>query len=237
MKMEDHFKETLNRAVANEPPVLDAWDRFERRVGRSRRWRLFAGLAGAAAVIVAAVIVPQLGTGGSTRITPPITTPDPYVGWTDADDPIGQWTLKHPPTWRVTHFEGVYEVLPPGEVATPAGEPTFAVTIARLSEDFELPAAAEDPTVQRGMWPGDPDRPYMRIQQQGGSVGYIYRIDWSPPCAFAVPPAPICDYEPSVLVVHVYSSDQQRFDRYSVDGELVARSIRYVDGPIPTPSS
>ncbi|MEX2554938.1 MAG: hypothetical protein WEB06_04845 [Actinomycetota bacterium] len=236
MKMEEHFKETLNRAVANEPPVLDAWDRFERRVGRSRRRQMVAGLAGAAAVIVAAVIVvPQLGTGGATRITPPIAPPAPYVGWSEASDPIGQWTVKHPLTWRVTHFEGVYEVLPPGEIGTAAGEPTFAVTIARLEEDLERSAAEGAEGVLRGTWGGG--RPYMRIEQQAGdgSVGYFYRIDWRPPCAFETP---ACDIAPSTLVVHVFASDQARFDKYSADGELVARSITYMvtSGPS-TPAS
>ena len=233
MKIEDHFRETLRGAVANEPPVLDAWDRFERRVGRDRRWRLIASLTGAVAVIVAAaVVVPQLLT--TTTKLPPVVQPDPYAGWTEAVDPVGQWTLKHPPTWRVTQFEGVYEVLPPGEIGSIAGEPTFSVIISRLSEDFELPAAQGDPTVERGVWPGG--RPYMRIPQQAGdgSVGYKYRIDWSPPCAFAAPPAAICDFEPSVLIVHVFSSDQTRFDRYAADGELVAKSIVYRDVPPPT---
>ncbi|MGH2785352.1 MAG: hypothetical protein ACRDJ1_08820 [Actinomycetota bacterium] len=225
MKMEDHFKETLRGAVANEPPVLDAWDRFERRLGRSRRWRIVASIAGAVAVIVAAaVVVPQLGT--SPTLLPKVVQPDPFAGWTTAEDPIGQWKVKHPPTWRVTQFEGVYEVLPPGEIATAAGEPTFAVTIARLSEDLEPSAAAEDPTVQRGTWPDG--RPYLRIQMQAGdgSVGYIYRIDWSPPCAFATQ-GTVCDFEPSTLVVHIYSSDQTRYDRYVADADLVARSIEF----------
>ncbi|MGH2795889.1 MAG: hypothetical protein ACRDKG_16475, partial [Actinomycetota bacterium] len=213
------------------------WDRFERRLGRSRRWRIAAAVAGAAAVIAAAVVVvPQLGTSPTPlpKITQP---PDPYFGWVNAEDPIGQWKLQHPPTWRVTHFEGVYEVLPPGEVATPAGEPTFAVTIARLSGELEPSAAAEDPTVVRGEWRGG--RPYLRIEQKAGdgSVGYIYRIDWSPPCAFQTQ-GTVCDFEPSVLVVHVYSSDQARFDRYSEDADLVARSIEYWDTtPPPVPAS
>jgi len=234
MKMEDHFKETLHDAVANEPPALDAWDRFERRAGRSRRWRLAASLAGTAALITAAaIVVPQLSTSETPR-TPIVSTPDPYAGWLTAEDPVGQWTLRHPMSWRVTQFEGDYEVLPPGEVATPAGEPTFAVTIARLSEDLEPSAAAEDPTVVRGVW--EDGRPFMRIQQRGYSVGYIYRIDWRAPCAFETP---ACDVEPATLVVHVFSTDQARLDRYVEEADLVAKSIVYRDVPPPTdpPSS
>ena len=234
MKIEDHFKETLHGAVASEPPVFDAWDRFERRMGRSRRWRLVASLAGAAAVITAAaIVVPQLSS--KNTVNPPIiSTPDPYAGWLTATDPVGQWTLRHPMSWKVTQFEGVYEVLPPGEIGSVAAEPTFSVIISRLSEDFERPAAEGDPTVERGVWPGG--RPYMRIPQQAGdgSVGYVYRIDWSPPCAFATQGGPLCDFEPSVLMVHIFSSDQARFDRYAEDGDLVAKSIRYRDVPPPT---
>ena len=232
MKIEDHFKETLHRAVANEPPVLDAWDRFERRMGRSRRWRLVASLAGAAAVITAtAIVVPQLSS--KDTVNPPIiSTPDPYAGWLTATDPVGQWTLRHPMSWKVMQFEGNYEVIPPGHVGSISGETTFAVMIARLSEDFERPAADEDPTVVRGVW--DDGRPYMRIQQRGYSVGYMYRIDWSPPCAFATEGEPLCDFEPSVLIVHVFSQDQTLLDRYAEEGDLVAKSIRYRDVPPPT---
>jgi hypothetical protein len=231
MRMEDHFKETLHRAVANEPPVLDAWDRFEHRLGRGRRWRIALAFAGAAAVIAAAVIVvPQLGTNG-VRVGPPLATPDPYEGWEAGHDPIGGWTVRMPPTWRLTSFEGVYEVLPPDEIATPAGEPTFAVTIARLEEDLEPSAAADDPSVQRGTWPEG--RPFLRIELKPDDrsvVGYVYRIDWRPPCAFE---SPGCDIAPSTLVVTVMEvGDNGRFEKYRALGELVARSIRYVD-PMP----
>jgi hypothetical protein len=231
MKIEDHFRDTLHGAVANEPPVLDAWDRFEHRMGRTRRWRLVAALTGAAAVIaVGAIVVPQLATNGAPgpRF---VSTPDPYAGWLTATNEVQQWTLKHPNSWRFTHFEDIYEVLPPGEIGTIAGEPTFAVTVVRISADFELPAAAEDPTVVRGALTDG--RPFMRIQQRGQSIGYIYRIDWSPPCAFATQGA-ICDYEPSVLIVHVYATDQARLDKYGEEGDLVAKSIEYRDVPPPT---
>lgn len=233
MKMEDHFKETLHRAVANEPPVLDAWDRFEQRLGRARRWRYIAAFAGAAAVIAAAaIVVPQLGTNG-VRFQPP--SADPYEGWPADHDPIGGWTIRIPPNWRLTQFEGVYEVLPPGEIATPASEPTFAVTVSRLEEDLEPPAAQGDPTVLRGTW--SDGRPYLRIElkpDDGSVVGYYYRVDWRPPCAFETPG---CDVSPATLVVHVFEiGDNGRFDKYSALGELVARSIRYVDPrPPPTP--
>ena len=152
MKMEDHFKETLNRAVANEPPVLDAWDRFERRIGRSRRWRLFAGLAGAAAVIVAAVIVvPQLGTGGTAdhsadRFSRPVRGVD---GSGRSERPVDLREQYHRPGC-VTQLKACTRCSRRVEVATPAGEPTFAVTIARLSEDFELPAVGRGPNRPAG---------------------------------------------------------------------------------------
>lgn len=238
MKMEDHFKETLHRAVANEPPVFDAWDRFEHRIGRARRWRMAAALAGAAAVIVAAVIVvPNLATNGGVGFdTPP---PDPYAGWQSGSDPIGQWTVLFPADWRLTQFEGTNDILPPGEKGTAAGEPTFAVYIARIDEDLEPNAAFEDPTIKRGVWPGG--RPYLRIELRppDNSVqGYTYRIDWRTPCAFEAQP---CDVAPSTLVVQVIEiGNEGRFAMYAEDGELVARSIRYLDVPppsAPTPSS
>lgn len=147
MKMEDHFKETLNKAVENEPPVLDAWDRFERRMGRSRRWRMVVAFAGAAAVIVAAaIVVPQLGTRG-VKPAPPITQP-PTVIQTDgsfATFPTDDWVLfrsgetygsqnvryefRHPRWWKIGEHEAVFEIrpywLPP---SLGSGEATVSAT-------------------------------------------------------------------------------------------------------------
>lgn len=238
MKIEDHFKETLHRAVANEPPVLDAWDRFERRVGRSRRWRLVASLAGAAAVIAAAaIVVPQLSSS-PVRPIPKITQPpDPYAGWQFASDPVGQWTVRFPRDWRAVSFEGTYDILPPGEIGTAAGKPTFAVYIAKLDEELEPPAAEGDPSVLRGVW--SDGRPYLKIDlkpEDKSVVGHTYRIDWRPPCAFETP---ACDVAPSTLVVQVIEiGNDGRFQRYGETGDLIARSITsgVTVSPEPIPS-
>lgn len=76
MKMEDHFSETLRRAVSSEPPVIDAWSRFERRLTRRRRARLALSLvAGAATVAAAALVVPNLVPDRDVTPIDPSPTP------------------------------------------------------------------------------------------------------------------------------------------------------------------
>jgi hypothetical protein len=158
MKMEEHFKETLNRAVANEPPVLDAWDRFERRVGRSRRWRLFAGLAGTAAVIVAAaIVVPQLGTSGvkpgpfatqpSTVIPTDLGNPFPIDDWNTFKSADG-YEVRYPRWWVVSEFEAVWEFRPYWLKGEAVGEPTYSVTFR--VDPVPMAEAKANPT-----WPKD----------------------------------------------------------------------------------
>ena len=158
MKMEDHFKETLNRAVANEPPVLDAWHRFERRVSRSRRWRMMAGLAGAAAVIVAAVIVvPQLGTSGvkpapfatqpPTGIPTDFGNPFPIDDWNTFKSADG-YEVRYPRWWVVSEFEAVWEFRPYWLKGEAVGEPTFSVT-------FRVDPVPMDDAKANPTWPKD----------------------------------------------------------------------------------
>ena len=232
MKMEDHFKETLNRAVANEPPVLDAWDRFERRMGRSRRWRMLAGLAGAAAVIVAAVIVvPQLGTGG-TRIVAPIATPssptptvDPYAGWQTFGNLEQHYLLKHPNEWRVSIFEAVYEFGPRELPATDArgAQDSFGVVVNVLDASFFDTKLTTKPGA------GPSERTSDTEESRDGTVLYIrHRIDWS--ASRCITLGTTCpEGDELYLLVTIQGEDTAEFmGTFREMGELIVQSIEYV---------
>jgi hypothetical protein len=236
MKMEDHFKETLNRAVTNEPPVLDAWDRFERRLGRSRRWTLMASIAGMAAVIVAAVlVVPQLmrddGTGVTTQptsspsVTPsPSPTVDPYAGWLTFENEEQLYRLKHP-TWRVGMFEAVYEFGPPGLPATDArgAEDSFGVVVNVLDASLFDTKLAPMPSA------GPSQRASDTEESRDGTVLYIkHRIDWSASRCITLGTACPKGDELYLLVTIQGEDTAELMGRYREIAELIVQSIEYV---------
>lgn len=238
MKMEDHFKETLQRAVANEPPVLDAWDRFERRAGRSRQLRLFAAIAAGAAIAVASVIVvPRLGTDGGIGLAtqPPSASPtptptvDPYAGWSTYDYELYHFTLRHPTEWRVVLFEADPEVLAPGQKGTAAGEPTMAVSLALLNEEFDSPQWREK-GFDRSTRPDGRPFVWTESELENGTKA-IYRIDWS--TCLNSNATPSCVRTPRTLVVSILAGTRQLWDMYGTTAEKIVTSIEYTgpEGP------
>lgn len=230
MKMEDHFKKTLNRAVANEPPVLDAWDRFERRVGRSRRWRLVASIAGAAAVIVAAVIVvPQLDAS-APRVVHPITSPsDPYLGWITFELPEQHYRLRYPADWKKSVFEAHWG-FGPSELPFVDGrgaDDSFGVVIAVLEQDLLDPPLRAKP----GASPTSDERTGDSSQTalDGNVLRVVYRTDWSASRCITLqtecPPG-----DDLVLLVTILGEDGPEFmGRYRDIADLIRRSIEYID--------
>ena len=242
MKMEDHFKESLNRAVANEPPVLDAWDRFEQRAHRGRNVRLFASIFAAAAVVVAAVIiVPQLGTGDglglSTEPTsqspsPTVTsTTDPYEGWATFG-PMGgaPYGLRYPNDWRATSFHGVSELLAPGQPPTSKGDPTMAVTLTLDDQEFDDPDKFRRAGFDRST--RSDGRPFVWREEElpDGGRRVDYRIEWS--FCVRADSTPGCVRSPRTLVVTIYAGTRQLWDTYGETAERIVTSIEYTqDAP------
>ena len=239
MKIEDHFKETLNRAIANEPPVLDAWDRFERRVGRGRQVRLFAAIAAAASVAVASVIfVPRLASDGGgigLATEPPSPTPTPtatadaYAGWATYDYDPYMFTLRHPNDWRVVVFEADPEVLAPGQVATAAGEPTMAVTLTLLDEEFDSPELRRQ-GFDRSTRPDG--RPFIWTEKEldNGGRRVDYRFDWSS-CVPGVTKPDGCIRGGRTLVVAILAGTRELWDTYGETAERIVDSLVY-DGAV-----
>lgn len=237
MKMEDHFKETLNRAVANEPPVLDAWERFDRRAHRDRNLRLLASMAAAAAAIVAAVIiVPQIGTGGGLGLStePPSPSPaatptaDPYAGWATYDYDLYRLKLRHPTDWRVVVFEADPEVLAPGQDPTAAGEPTMAVTLTLLDQEFDDPDLRAQ-GFDRSTRPDGRAFVWSEVELASGGRRIDYRIDWSTCVRGATPPG--CTRNAQTLIVTIHAGTRQRWEAYGATAERIVSSIEY-DGPV-----
>lgn len=244
MKMEDHFKDTLNRAVANEPPVLDAWDRFEQRAVRGRRVRLFAAIAAAAAVAVASVIVvPRLGTGdgigllgpdkGSSSPTP-ISTVDPYENWATYRYDLYGFTVRHPKDWRVVVHEGNPELLAPGQIPTAAGEPTMAVTLSLLTDEYYLAKSGAG-----GRSAGRSGRPFVSTETEipEGGRRVDYRFDW----AYCQPHTPgpdgsvplVCNAVERTLVVTIHAGTDALWDKYGAIAELIVVSVAYTPQSLP----
>ncbi len=230
MRMEEHFKETLNRAVANEPPVMDAWDRFEQRAGRGRRVRLLAAFAAAAAVAVASVIVvPKLGTDGGIGLAtqPPSSSPtvDPYEGWQTFTNPDQHYRVKYPADWNRTMFEAVFEFVPPGLPATDArgAEGSFGVIFNVHPAETIEPPLRSDPAAT-----GD-TRASDVVETRDGSVLVItHLIDWSRTrCITLGTTCPQGDA--LVLTVRINGEDSREFmGTYRALAELIVDSVEYV---------
>lgn len=180
MKMEDHFKETLQRAVANEPPVLDAWDRFEGRLRRGRRLRMVAALAGAAAVITAAVVVvPQLGSspkglkpdvspsGAPTGFPTDVGGPFPKNDWNVYRSAEG-FEVHYPRWWIVGRFEAETEFHPYWVKGSIVGEPTIAV-------NFQVDPVSYDQAKANPTWPADAT--FFEIAPDRTLVGMVIASD------------------------------------------------------------
>ncbi len=236
MKMEEHFKESLNRAVANEPPVLDAWDRFEQRAGHGRRVRLFVAIAAATAVAVASVIVvPRLGTSGGIGLAtqPPTQSPTP----TQTADPneftslqylAESWILSIPQTWtESSRFEGVTSLQPRDVENVNKGLPTFVIDI-RLEVDTSAfpPPEGEDGEFMRGQ--RDDGRAIYRSESPVADGNHLikYRIDWTKPCASTATP---CANKPRTLVLAIRGNTDELWDRYIHDAQLIVDSVEYSD--------
>jgi hypothetical protein len=236
MKMEDHFKETLRRAAANEPPVLDAWDRFERRLGRSRRWMLMASLAGVTAIVVAAVlVVPQLGKsakgrGVTTQPSSPTPTPsptvDPYAGWKTFENAEQHYRLRYPSDWRESVFEAVYEFNPPGLPSTDGrgAEDSFGVIVNVLeSSFFEEKPLASNPDIGPG------ERSSDTTERRDGTILYIsHRFDWS--ASRCITLGTTCpEGDDLILLVTIQGEDTaELMGTYREMGEQIIASLEYV---------
>jgi hypothetical protein len=246
MKMEDHFKETLKRAVANEPPELDAWSRFERRMHRGRNVRLFVPIAAAAAVIVAGVIaVPKLffRTEAIPVLTSPTPTPaspspspDPYAGWNYSRNAGDLWQVYYPKSWYgqmapLPIFEGVASLQPPDVEPIEKGLPTFAVSIRfdQGSDPGRPPSGEPTPAARETVARDDGRTEYRTEHDKDGMHVIVYQLAWTA-CAAGEPD---CREVDGTLVVRVLASNEALWNKYGETGDLIARSIRAIDyGPI-----
>lgn len=236
MKMEENFKDTLERAVSNEPPVIDSWATFERRVRRDRAVRMFASMAAIVAVIVAAVIVvPKLGRSPSIitpSTNPPSPSPSPsvdeYAGWDTFKSPAtDRYTLRHPTDWRVVKYEGSHEVLAPGQIGTQEGSPTMAVTLELLEGEFDSPELRSQGFDRSTRADG---RPYVWTEETlSNGAKHQYRFDWST-CVRGIM-EPGCIRTPQTLYITIQAGTAQLVESYLATAEKIVTSIAYV-GPV-----
>lgn len=234
-RLEEHFKDSLTRAVANEPPVMDAWDRFERRARRGRRSRFAAAIVGVAAVAAAsAVAIPRLLPDRTEVISPPplptagVTegptgspTPNPYAGWQRFSNELHHYALRYPSDWRVTSFEDVYEVVAPGQVSSPAGEPTMSISLAYLNEKFDDVDRLRSAGFDRSTRPDGRAFVWREERASDGSGRLDYRFDWSDDCSDAA------DCTPHTLVVTIYIGTEQLRREFEMTARWVVDSIEF----------
>jgi hypothetical protein len=236
MKIEDHFKETLNRAIANEPPVLDAWERFESRAGRARRVRLSTAFAAGIAVIVAAaLVVPKLGTK-EIRVSPatqppsqtPTQTADPYANFTSVQDQSESWILRYPQgTWKQSQFEGVTYFQPNDAEPAMKGGPTVFISL-QLRDEPTCPPPREfqqvNPTWKCGER-RDGRAFYVADSVDSETFVRTYGFDWTKPCAEGAS----CTSQPRTLLVIMRGDTAAHWDEYLEDAKLIVLSIEYSD--------
>ena len=237
MKIEDHFKDTLNRAVGNEPPVRDAWSTFERRVGRGRWVRWSAGLAAAVFVAIAAIIaVPKLARDDRVVIHPatqPTTTSatpteGPYAGWVYASNQTMRYRVHYPKDWDgPSSFEGVDSLQPPDVEPLEKGSPTFAVTITFQQGQKFSPRSGSGVAVARD----DGRRNYV-VETPKDDTREMYVIEWSA-CAAGEDP---CREVSGTLVVRIIAGSDSLWDRYGSIGSRIAATIEQLDSATPSSS-
>ena len=243
MKMEDHFKETLNNAVANEPPVQDAWSRFERRVRRGL-WMRGLRVAATAAVVAGAVWVAYpLVKSDNPVIVPPATqpptstpiVPDPYAGWHSSANADALWMVRYPSDWYgqdapLPIFEGVNELQPPDVEALEKGLPTFAVTIRfAQGEKVYPPPSGEITTNETIVQRSDGRTAYRFDSADHGERTVVYRIEWDA-CAAG---ESTCHVVSGTLIVRLIAGNNTLWTRYGDVGEKIAQSIEHIEpGPI-----
>jgi len=236
MKMEDHFKETLNNAVANEPPVRDAWNTFERRVRVDRRRRI-VGLVAAAAVIagVAWIVYPIAGAKNGRPIVPatqlPAQTPTapprpPYAqpDWVRYKNDLLLYSIDHPKSWRgPATFEGVDSFQPNGAQPLEKGTPTFAITIQfqQGADPAAAPSGEPTPSSSRTV-EGSGSITGTRYEYESGQGRTIlYRFDWTA-CAAGVTP---CQATSGTLEMRIIASTDTLWKHYGGTAEKIVRTL------------
>jgi len=98
---DDILRETLTRAARGEPPVGDAWARFQLRRRRGRRLRnALVGLFGAGAAAVLFFTLPSgLGPGDPTDVNAGGPFAPPFRDAQIYEDPIAGFKLLYPADW------------------------------------------------------------------------------------------------------------------------------------------
>jgi hypothetical protein len=247
MKIEDLLAETLKRAGADEPVVVDAWARFERRARRSQRRRLIASAFAAAGVIgVLLVAVPRIGANREGLIQGIDTS-----RWKTYVNEREGYRFKHPADWGVHSFEGSTEVGPAELPGLSQGEATFALQFRVVPRTYvepyfcsepELPCPSFPPgVIPEGPGPLAPNgsldgRSYVRQElTEAGSHEIQYRIDWTvkcslPPEAPGLPTIKGCVPPPQTLLVRVLGGSERLWDLYRATGETIVQTLElYVD--------
>lgn len=242
MKIEEFLAETLKRAGADEPVVIDAWARFERRARRSRLVRLAAaGMGAAAAVAALAVVVPKLVADEPREIVNPgpSESPDPTAGWKTFIDDTRSFRVKYPPEWSAFGFEGTWEIDPPGVTPLPKGALTFAVELRTLDQVYDNepcdgPRCPNPVREARGTINGLPY--WLTEYADGGSHEIRYRFDFGARAC----PSDSCPAVPRTVQARVIGGTQELWDRYRQTGELIVGTMdvyENVAGPTPDPTT
>ncbi|MFA5892138.1 MAG: PsbP-related protein [Actinomycetota bacterium] len=164
MKGEDLIRETMRRASGAEPPVGEAWGRFERARRRATRARtLVVVTAGAAAIAALVFTLPGVNPGaGSEPIGRGSESPSPRPrDLREYTDTFAAYRLRYPADW--TQFT----------MDTPAGRAVM----------FSPDAGAPVPSIDKecaGCRPvlESPVRYYVQVRAFPGYCGRPWRQRW-----------------------------------------------------------
>ena len=164
MKGEDLIRETMRRASGGEPPVGEAWGRFERARRRSMRVRTSIVVAAGVAAIAALVFaLPGVNPGaGSEPIGRGSESPSPRPrDLREYTDAVAAYRLRYPADWTQYTMD------------TPTGRAVM------FSPDSGAPVSSIDPEcVECGPVEEEPGRYYVQVRALLGSCGRPWRQRW-----------------------------------------------------------
>ncbi|HEX9712331.1 MAG TPA: hypothetical protein VGB52_07250 [Actinomycetota bacterium] len=246
MSLDHDIKQALMRHEDDVRTDPDAFAGVEQRVRRAHQRRLAATgtfvvmlLVAASAAVVAlrgdrdqGFVGPGEDEAPAPSASPtPLPGPDSVTFW----DSASGYALLMPDPWRVTEFEGVIELLPPGEIGLSAGEDTFAVEIQlRMGEHYmDLVTRPGDSSEEETELAG---RPAYKVEYDGShrgtGRGVIYTVDWpSSFCSLAG-----CTNEPNALMIHIVASTPDRWESYSAEAVTAVEGLRATASPSDVPA-
>lgn len=250
MSLDQDLKNAFERHARDAQPDDEAWQTVERRIRRAHIRRVtVASALSVALIVVAAVLVPRIGTrpesrgftnptvspttqaspSGSSSTSPsvsatPSQAPAIPAGWQRRAGVQSGFQLGIPSDWKGGWFEGVWDFEPRGLPGGAMDGDTFLVTITPTNgSNISIAAPPDATTVEING---------RRAQTWSeGSTEIDYVISWT----FCPGYAASCsvDSEINFLTVRVRATNATLWSQYKRMGQQIVTTIAPYDGGTP----